>query len=68
MISHLHNEHWIMGGDFNVSRWSFEKSGAKLKTTSMDLFNKFIDDCSLVGPPISNGKYTWFNYRKPPLL
>lgn len=34
----------------------------------MNSFNRFIHDCKLLDPPLTNNKYTWSNMRSSPIL
>ncbi|XP_022158956.1 uncharacterized protein LOC111025405 [Momordica charantia] len=58
-LSDLCENHWILAGDFNVTRWSWEKSNGRPLTKSMWLFNSFIEDSSLIDVPLTNGQHTW---------
>ena len=59
---------WILGGDFNVIRWTNETSVSNPTRHSLNKFNSFIDQCGLIDPPLTNAKYTWSNLRSPPTL
>ncbi|XP_050944096.1 uncharacterized protein LOC127150413 [Cucumis melo] len=59
---------WLLAGDFNVVRFSFETSAQNLRHYSMRKFNNFISDSNLIDPPLSNAKYTWSNLRAQPIL
>lgn len=67
-LSNLCEPNWIMGGDFNISRWSWEKSNQKPPTKGMKNFNKFIESVELLDIPMQNGKYTWSSSRAKTLI
>ncbi|KAG9447760.1 hypothetical protein H6P81_013888 [Aristolochia fimbriata] len=55
---------WIIGGDFNVTRYNSENLGGRCRVTSaMTQFNSLIQDLSLIQPSLGGGQYTWSNRR-----
>lgn len=62
-LSSLCTEGWLLGGDFNVTRWTFENSSQRRPTRSMNLFNRFITESNLTDLPFQNGLFTWSNLR-----
>ena len=54
------NDHWLIGGDFNIIRSLEEKKGG-VRTISVaaTLFNKFIDEMKLVDIRSTNRLFTW---------
>ncbi|BFG19399.1 hypothetical protein CerSpe_056730 [Prunus speciosa] len=55
---------WCLGGDFNVVRFSVEKSNEGRVTKSMRDFNDFIQDTNLRDPNLLNASFTWSNLRE----
>jgi exonuclease III len=52
---------FLLGGDFNMIRFPWEKSTDNINHTWMDLFNNFILDNNLLELTRKGGKYTWTN-------
>lgn len=52
---------WLIGGDFNVYRWSHETNSSNPPQRSMKNFNRFIENSTLLDPTMSNGLFTWSN-------
>lgn len=50
---------WCLGGDFNVTRFSHERSREGRLTQSMRGFSNFIDEVELVDLPLLRGCFTW---------
>lgn len=44
----LCNPNWIIGGDFNITRWSWEKHNSTSQTRGMRCFNEFYRAMSLL--------------------
>ena len=44
------NPNWCVGGDFNVIRFSYEKSNGGRETNSIKMFNEFIREAELTYP------------------
>jgi exonuclease III len=58
----------VMGGDFNLIRFSWEKSSDNCNQFWMDAFNKFILDNGLLELPRFGSKYTWTNKQLNPVM
>lgn len=52
---------WLIGGDFNVTRFVGERRGPELLLSSMIDFNDLILDLSLIEPPLFGRRFTWSN-------
>jgi hypothetical protein len=52
---------WRFRGDFNVVRFSSERSGAGGFSVAMEDFSEFIHEPSLVDIPLYRGQFTWSN-------
>ncbi|KAG6635923.1 hypothetical protein CIPAW_11G076800 [Carya illinoinensis] len=52
---------WCMGGDFNITHFSSERSGLYQNFGAMEEFSEFIFDLDLTDLPLVKGKYTWSN-------
>lgn len=50
---------WCIGGDFNVSRFSHERTRASLSAQAMVEFNDFIYEEALVDLPLEGCSFTW---------
>jgi endonuclease/exonuclease/phosphatase family metal-dependent hydrolase len=57
-----------MGGDFNMIRFSWEKSSDNINHTWIDLFNNFIMDYGLMDLFRKGSKYTWTNKQLTPVM
>lgn len=55
---------WCVGGDFNVVRFSSEKSSGGRMTTSMRAFNNFLQDRNMRDLNLLNAEFTWSNLRE----
>ncbi|KAF3625895.1 putative mannosyl-oligosaccharide 1,2-alpha-mannosidase MNS3-like [Capsicum annuum] len=51
---------WAICGDFNVTRYIFEKKNGTNRTRGMGEFSDFIEDMKLVDLQLEDAKYTWF--------
>lgn len=56
-----------MGGNFNVTRFLFEKSCSSNLTRSMRIFDEHIKELKLVNPPLHNVKFRWSNFNDSPI-
>lgn len=59
---------WLLGGDFNVIHWPSRAFAQNLAKYIMKKFNNFITKFDLLDPPLTNGAYTWSNFRTRPVL
>lgn len=50
---------WCLGGDFNVIRFSHERSGSRGFSQAMTDFNELIDELELMDLPLAGGNFTW---------
>ena len=48
-----------MGGDFNITRWVYERFPVGRSTSGIRQFNAFIDSSNLMEIPLQNGKFIW---------
>ena len=65
-LSHLKSWvsfHWVLGGDFNITRFSHEHSSRVQVSPIMTEFNNFITSVSLVDFSPNNCLYTWSNFQ-----
>ena len=65
-LSHLQSQvssHWVLGGDFNITRFSHEHSSRTQVSPIMTEFNNFIASASLVDFSPNNCLYTWSNFQ-----
>lgn len=59
---------WIVGGDSNVIRFSYEKNVGSRVMRSMRDFRTFVNDCALRDCPMLNAKFTWTNGQDQPIM
>ncbi|KAK3017547.1 hypothetical protein RJ639_007419 [Escallonia herrerae] len=59
---------WCVGGDFNVIRFPFEKSGESDYSSAMVDFSIFVNDAGLLDLPLIGAKYTWTNNQRNPIM
>lgn len=59
---------WVIGGDFNVTRFMHEKNRPNNITRSMRDFNNVINQCDLRDSPLLKAKFTWTDRKENPLL
>ena len=52
---------WCIRSDFNVVRFSSEKSRMAIFSYAMDEFSEFISEFGLLDPPLEGGLFTWSN-------
>lgn len=65
-LAGLSSDFWCLVGDFNVVRWTSEKSKGGRVTRNMRIFNAFIDRSELFDVPLKNGIFTWSDLREEP--
>ncbi|XP_019263814.1 PREDICTED: uncharacterized protein LOC109241530 [Nicotiana attenuata] len=53
---------WVVGGDFNITRFEDERTGRAKYTRAMRDFSRFIDDMGLIDLPLHGGQYMWNSY------
>ena len=58
------NVPWCVGGDFNVLRFSSERSGSTSFTAAMREFSSFIFEQGLIDIPLQWGFFTSYNSRE----
>lgn len=58
----------VLGGDFNMYRFSFEKSNDNIDYRGMNRFNDFISNHELSELLRSGPRYTWTNKQDNPIL
>lgn len=59
---------WRIGGDFNVTCFSSERSGEARLCTAMMEFSNFIFYQGLLDLPLVGGSFTWSISQDPPML
>ena len=55
---------WILGGDFNMVRFPYEKKGGISTSCSMVLFSNFINVNELIDLPCHGNRYAWSSNRQ----
>eukprot|EP00268_Persea_americana_P016540 TRINITY_DN17840_c0_g1_i1.p1 TRINITY_DN17840_c0_g1~~TRINITY_DN17840_c0_g1_i1.p1 ORF type:complete len:127 (+),score=12.08 TRINITY_DN17840_c0_g1_i1:428-808(+) len=60
---------WCIGGDWNITRFPSDKSGAGRILADMESFSDWINSHYLVDlQPGRGAKFTWSNHQSPPTL
>lgn len=59
-VAGLEDWPWVVGGDFNITRFEDKRAGRAKNTMAMRDFSRFIDDMELIDLPLHGGQYTWF--------
>lgn len=54
---------WIIGGDFNIVRFSDERKGRDLNNRDRGKFNELISNLGLIKIPMTEHRYTWSSMR-----
>jgi exonuclease III len=58
----------LVGGDFNLLRFSSEKNKAMIHSNWSDIFNSIINTCALREIHMTSGQFTWSNNHSDPTL
>ncbi|RVX02242.1 hypothetical protein CK203_028314 [Vitis vinifera] len=58
-IRGLWEDPWCIGGDFNITLFSRERSGQRRISLAMRNFAEIVDDLGLVDLPLQGGDFTW---------
>lgn len=66
-IRDKHGEPWILGGDFNITRFANERRGHRTHKDREE-FNLFISQLDLIDLPLSNLLFMWSNMKLNPSL
>jgi endonuclease/exonuclease/phosphatase family metal-dependent hydrolase len=59
---------FILGGDFNMIRFPWEKSSGNINHFWMNAFNEFIRDNGIKEMDRKGSKYTWSNKQTSPIM
>ncbi|KAL4183783.1 hypothetical protein AMTRI_Chr11g156830 [Amborella trichopoda] len=59
---------WALGGDFNVTRWPYERKSSTSISQDMRDFSEFINRQELLDSPLQGCRYTWSNHASEPSL
>jgi len=60
--------HMLIGGDFNILKFSSEKNKSFHNNKHSDIFNSIINSFELRDLDISGGRFTWSNNQENPTL
>ncbi|RVW46135.1 Transposon TX1 uncharacterized 149 kDa protein [Vitis vinifera] len=58
-IRGLWEDPWCIGGDFNITLFSRERSGQRRISSAMRNFAEIVNDLGLVDLPLQGGDFTW---------
>lgn len=61
-------ENWLAGGDFNITRFSHERSNGSFYNPVIANFNDFIANACLLDLSPNNFSYTWSNFQEKEIL
>lgn len=64
----LHDEEWIILGDFNLYRFPENRNREGADLSDMNLFNNVISHLGLIDIPLQGKRFTRSNMQNPPLL
>lgn len=56
--------HWVLWGDFNITRFTSEHSSRTNVSPNMSNFNNFIASANLIDLSPNNCLYTWSNFQE----
>lgn len=59
---------WVVGGDFNIIRFSLEKKGGCPLSADMRNFSDWITQHELIDLPMGGSLYTWTNKQQVPVM
>ncbi|KAL4192452.1 hypothetical protein AMTRI_Chr06g194310 [Amborella trichopoda] len=59
---------WCLGGDFNVTRWSYEQNSFTSISQDMRDFTDFLTRNELIDSPLQWSQFTWSNHSPNPTL
>lgn len=59
---------WVLGGDFNVIRFSDERKGGDNNVRDMNHFNDLVANLQLVEIPLTERRFTWTSMIENPSL
>jgi hypothetical protein len=55
---------WMLLGDFNMTRYSYDKNNDRFDAAVADSFNTIVDDLVLQELPLLDRRFTWSNNRE----
>lgn len=55
----LWNDHWVIGGDFNICRYEYERLNRTRRSRAVKNFSDIIEDLCLIDLPLQCAKFTW---------
>ena len=58
-IRGLWEDPWCIGGDFNITLFSRERSSQRRMNSAMRKFAEIVDDLGLMDLPLQGGEFTW---------
>ncbi|KAL4201248.1 hypothetical protein AMTRI_Chr02g257750 [Amborella trichopoda] len=67
-ISSLPHPIWCLGGNFNVTRWSYERNTSSSIFQEKRDFSDFISRNDLLDIPLKGCQFTWSNHSSSPTL
>ncbi|KAL4183554.1 hypothetical protein AMTRI_Chr11g155680 [Amborella trichopoda] len=65
-IAFLPHPIWCLGGDFNITRWSFERNSSNTISKSMIEFSDLISKHELIEIPLIGNQFTWSDHGAQP--
>ncbi|KAL4183441.1 hypothetical protein AMTRI_Chr11g98240 [Amborella trichopoda] len=67
-VAALPHPSWVLGGDFNVTRWPYEHNVSDSINQDMRDFADFIARNELIDTPLQGSRFTWSNHSSNPSL
>lgn len=68
LIRNNFSDPWILGSDFNITRFANERRGEDRSFKDREEYNDFINQLDLIDMPLTDRLFTWSNIRLIPIM